>query len=452
MTIAAFLSSALLVGASAAPASVARQGRFRHKMLSMAMWMVLIVAPLQAFVGDMHGLNTSNISPRKSPPLKDIGRIRGEATPLILFGLPDMEQERTRYAVEIPALGSLILTHSLNEQVPALKSFPKAERPNSTLVFWSFRLMVGMGVLMIVLGLAALWLRYQRRLYHARPFLSFCAVDGASRSGGDPRRVGDHRSGEATGRLWTAAHRVCAQHAANEPESAAVLLWSTARYSAWLQLYAAADQKAASDRRAPEDGRPARPLSATGGTVTGRGGSLMGIDLSLIWFVIIVFATLMYIVMDGFDLGIGILFPAIQDPLERDIMVNSVAPVWDGNETGWSGGAGLFGAFPLAYAVIADARRFLSHLLIGLIFRGVAFEFRFKATPVHKSFWDWLFSSRAPARHVYTRIVVGAVINGFPVSERTFSGGALDWFTPFNLFCGIRLVVAYAMLGSTGWS
>lgn len=177
----------------------------------------------------------------------------------------------------------------------------------------------------------------------------------------------------------------------------------------------------------------------------------MGIDLSLIWFVIIVFATLMYIVMDGFDLGIGILFPAIQDPLERDIMVNSVAPVWDGNET-WLvlGGAGLFGAFPLAYAVIADALAIpLTLMLIGLIFRGVAFEFRFKATPAHKSFWDRSFFAGSLLATFAQGIVVGAVINGFPVSERTFSGGALDWLTPFNLFCGIGLVVAYAMLGST---
>jgi len=116
----------------------------------------------------------------------------------------------------------------------------------------------------------------------------------------------------------------------------------------------------------------------------------MGIDLSIIWFVIIVFATLMYIVMDGFDLGIGILFPFVRDGHDRDVMVNSVAPVWDGNET-WLvlGGAGLFGAFPLAYAVIIDALTIpLTLMLIGLIFRGVAFEFRFKATPAHRPFWD----------------------------------------------------------------
>jgi cytochrome d ubiquinol oxidase subunit II len=117
----------------------------------------------------------------------------------------------------------------------------------------------------------------------------------------------------------------------------------------------------------------------------------MSIDISVIWFVIIVFATLMYIVMDGFDLGIGMLFSVVHDGEERDVMVNSVAPVWDGNET-WLvlGGAGLFGAFPLAYAVITDALVIpLTAMLIGLIFRGVAFEFRFKAVPSHRTFWDY---------------------------------------------------------------
>ena len=177
----------------------------------------------------------------------------------------------------------------------------------------------------------------------------------------------------------------------------------------------------------------------------------MGIDLSVIWFVIIVFATLMYIVMDGFDLGIGILFPAIQDADDRDVMVNSVAPVWDGNET-WLvlGGAGLFGAFPLAYAVIVDALTIpLTLMLIGLIFRGVAFEFRFKATPAHRPFWDKAFLSGSILATFTQGVVVGAVLNGFSVTGRSYSGGPFDWLTPFTLFCGVGLVVAYALLGAT---
>ncbi|ESS59645.1 cytochrome d ubiquinol oxidase subunit II [Kosakonia cowanii] len=177
----------------------------------------------------------------------------------------------------------------------------------------------------------------------------------------------------------------------------------------------------------------------------------MGIDLPLIWFVIIVFSTLMYIVMDGFDLGIGILFPVTRDGHDRDVMVNSVAPVWDGNET-WLvlGGAGLFGAFPLAYAVITDALTIpLTLMLIGLIFRGVAFEFRFKATEAHRPFWDKAFLSGSLLATFSQGVVVGAFINGFKVTGRTFSGGALDWLTPFNLFCGLGLVIAYALLGAS---
>ena len=104
----------------------------------------------------------------------------GEATPLILFGIPDMEQERTKYALEIPYLGSLILTHSLDKQVPALKSFPKEDRPNSTVVFWSFRVMVALGLLMITLGVVSLWLRFKGRLYQSRPFLWFALLMGPS--------------------------------------------------------------------------------------------------------------------------------------------------------------------------------------------------------------------------------------------------------------------------------
>lgn len=177
----------------------------------------------------------------------------------------------------------------------------------------------------------------------------------------------------------------------------------------------------------------------------------MGVDISVIWVAIIVFATLMYIIMDGFDLGIGILFYFERDPQSRDVMVNSVAPVWDGNET-WLvlGGAGLFGAFPLAYAVIIDALTIpLTAMLIGLIFRGVAFEFRFKATPSHRKFWDYSFAGGSLLATFSQGIVVGAMINGFEVEGRRFVGSSLDWFTPFNLFCGLGLMVAYSLLGTT---
>lgn len=178
----------------------------------------------------------------------------------------------------------------------------------------------------------------------------------------------------------------------------------------------------------------------------------MDIDLPLIWFVIIIFSTLMYIVMDGFDLGIGILYPFVKSNADRDLMMNSVAPVWDGNET-WLvlGGAALFGAFPLAYAVILDALAIpLTLMLVALIFRGVAFEFRFKADEDHRYFWDRAFLVSSVVATFVQGVVVGSVIEGFPVASRAFTGGAFDWLAPFPLFCGFGLVIAYALLGC-GW-
>lgn len=180
----------------------------------------------------------------------------------------------------------------------------------------------------------------------------------------------------------------------------------------------------------------------------------MGIDLPLIWFVIIVFSTMMYVVMDGFDLGIGILFPLVKNSRDRDLMMNSVAPVWDGNET-WLvlGGAALLGAFPLAYAVILDALAIpLTLMLLGLIFRGVAFEFRFKATPEKQHIWDKAFIGGSLIATFTQGMVVGAFIHGFPVTGRSYSGGPFDWFTPFALFCGLGLVIAYALLAVPGSS
>ncbi len=177
----------------------------------------------------------------------------------------------------------------------------------------------------------------------------------------------------------------------------------------------------------------------------------MGIDLTLLWFAIIIFATLMYVVMDGFDLGIGILMPLTKNKTERDIMVNTVAPVWDGNET-WLvlGGAALFGAFPMAYAIVLEALSIpLILMLVALIFRGVAFEFRFKASTGHRDFWDKAFIIGSIVATFTQGIAVGALIQGINVEGRHFIGTSLDWLTPFSLFCGLGLVAAYALLGCT---
>jgi cytochrome d ubiquinol oxidase subunit II len=177
----------------------------------------------------------------------------------------------------------------------------------------------------------------------------------------------------------------------------------------------------------------------------------MGIDLPIIWAVIIAFSLMMYVVMDGFDLGIGILFPFVRNRADRDTMVNTVAPVWDGNET-WLvlGGASLMAAFPLAYSVLLSALYLpLVLMLAGLIWRGVAFEFRFKAEEVHKPFWDKAFAWGSYIATFSQGVCLGAYINGFAVTGPSYVGGVFDWLTPFSLFTGLGLVVAYALLGST---
>ena len=175
MVIAAYLTTALLVGASGAWHLLrGRDNPAVRKMMSMAMWMILLVAPVQAIVGDFHGLNTLKHQPAKLAAMEGHWQNHpGEAVPLLLFGIPDMEEERTRYAVGIPHLGSIILTHTMDGQIPALKDFPREDRPNSLMVFWSFRLMVGLGLLMIALGDWSLFLRRGGRLFANRAFQRF---------------------------------------------------------------------------------------------------------------------------------------------------------------------------------------------------------------------------------------------------------------------------------------
>ncbi|WP_448093037.1 cytochrome ubiquinol oxidase subunit I [Pseudomonas lini] len=182
MATAAFVATAFFVGASAAWHLLrGRDNPAIRRMLSMAMWMALIVAPLQAVIGDMHGLNTLKYQPAKIAAIEGHWENEGnEPTPLILFGLPDMKAEKTRFALEVPYLGSLILTHSLEKQIPALKSFPPEDRPNAAIVFWTFRVMAGLGMLMIAVGLWSLWLRQRGTLYQCRPFLYLALWMGPS--------------------------------------------------------------------------------------------------------------------------------------------------------------------------------------------------------------------------------------------------------------------------------
>ncbi len=173
-------------------------------------------------------------------------------------------------------------------------------------------------------------------------------------------------------------------------------------------------------------------------------------ELSFIWAGIIAFAILLYVILDGFDLGVGILFPFARSEKERDLMMNSVAPVWDGNET-WliMGGGGLFAVFPLAYAVALPALYMpLILMLLALVFRGVAFEYRWR-TKRWKGVWNQAFFWGSVIASLMQGIALGALVQGIKVENRAYAGGWWDWLTPFTMLTGVAVVVGYVLLGST---
>jgi cytochrome bd ubiquinol oxidase subunit II len=173
--------------------------------------------------------------------------------------------------------------------------------------------------------------------------------------------------------------------------------------------------------------------------------------LTLVWACLIAFAVLAYVLLDGFDLGVGILFAVERREEDRDLMVNSVAPVWDGNET-WLvlGGGGLFAMFPLAYAVIMPALYpVIIAMLLSLVFRGVSFEFRFRAISARgRAWWDTAFLAGSTLAAFCQGLALGGLLQGIRVDNRTYAGGWWDWLTGFTILCGVALVIGYALQGS----
>lgn len=177
----------------------------------------------------------------------------------------------------------------------------------------------------------------------------------------------------------------------------------------------------------------------------------MILDFVPIWTLILGLGVFLYVLLDGFDLGVGILYGFAPDKDSRNLVMNSIAPIWDGNET-WLvlGGVGLLAAFPLAFAIIIPAVYFpILIMLLALVFRGVAFEFRYRDAE-HLTFWDRAFHYGSAVATFAQGIVLGAFIQGFSVTGRAFSGGSFDCFTPFSIFTGIALLFGYALLGA-GW-
>jgi len=174
------------------------------------------------------------------------------------------------------------------------------------------------------------------------------------------------------------------------------------------------------------------------------------VDLPTVWAFIIAFAIFAYVAMDGFDLGVGILFPWLPIGRERDTAMNSIAPVWDGNET-WLvlGGGGLLAAFPLAYSTILSALYApIVAMLLALVFRGVAFDFRWR-DPGHRAYWDIAFAVGSIGAAFTQGITLGALLQGIAIEHRAYAGGWFDWLTPFTVLVGASLICGYALLGAT---
>lgn len=275
MTIAAYLATALFVAASGAWHLL--RGRATpavRTMLSMAMWMLVVLAPLQIAVGDAHGLNTLHHQPAKIAAVEGHwSNEPGQGVPLILFGWPDMAAETTRYAIEIPHLGSLILTHSSHGQFPGLSEFRPQDRPNSTIVFWSFRIMVGLGFLMLALALWGAWLRWRGRLYDSRRFLWFATLMGPT---GLIAILAGWFTTEIGRQPWVVYGVMRTEHAVSNHSALALsstLILFIVMYCAvfgtgiryMLKLVATGPSRDDNEESVPDRGqalRPARPLSA----------------------------------------------------------------------------------------------------------------------------------------------------------------------------------------------
>ena len=175
------------------------------------------------------------------------------------------------------------------------------------------------------------------------------------------------------------------------------------------------------------------------------------LDLPLIWGFLIATAVFLYALLDGFDLGCGILFLFAPSDKCRDRIMNSIAPFWDGNET-WLilGGGGMFAAFPVAYAILMPALYLpVIFMLLGLIFRGVAFEFRFKSSEEHRKIWDIAFHAGSLLAAFMQGVILGNFVQGIEVNGRSFAGGPLDWANGFSIVTGLSLIFGYALLGAT---
>ena len=460
MVLAAYLTTALVVGGVGAWHLLRdRIDAGARKMFAMAMGMIVAVAPIQIVAGDLHGLNTLEHQPAKIAAMEGHFETRRGA-PLILFGIPDNAAEETRFAVEVPRLGSLILTHHWDGEVRGLKAWPADQRPNPEILFWSFRLMVGLGFAMLGLGA---WAASCGSGAGSTAAAGSCAPRWRWRRPGFVAVLAGWVTTEVGRQPWTVYGLLSTADSVAPLQTPAVASSLVAFVLVYFAVFGAgAFYLLRLMRQPPEAGPrieeigPTRAAGVTPGpaveqdVIRRNEERAMGLELSFVWAGLIAFAVLAYVVLDGFDLGVGILFPLIEGEANRDLAMNTVAPVWDGNET-WLvlGGGGLFAVFPLAYAVVMPALYApITAMLLALVFRGVAFEFRWR-TRRGKFLWDLSFFGGSLLATFAQGVALGALVQGIAVENRAYAGGNWDWLTPFSLLTGVALVVGYTLLGAS---
>ncbi len=335
---------------------------------------------------------------------------------------------------------------------------PRENWPPVAVIFWSFRIMVGLGFLMLGLGLFSLWMRWRGTLYESRLLQMFAMAMGpagfvAVLAGWFTTEIG-RQPFTVYGLLRTAdSASPLAAPAVGSSLVAFVVVYFIVYAAGLTYLFRLMASPPHHGEQGPKPCTgPRRRHHARSRCSGGRICAMTaGIDLATVWAFIIAFAVFVYVVMDGFDLGLGVLFPLFPNKSDRDVIMNSVAPVWDGNET-WLvlGGGGLMAAFPLAYAVLMPALYTpMVAMLIGLIFRGVAFEFRWRTTQSERNRWDIAFAGGSLLATLAQGVALGAILQGVHVEGRHYAGGWWDWLTPFSILTGLALVVGYALLGAT---
>ena len=466
MLLAAFLTTGMCVAATGA--WYVLRGIHRAEARVMLHWglgLVAVLIPIQLFFGHLTGLYVLKHQPAKFAAIEARWKTQQPASE-VLIAIPDETNERNLFAIEIPKLGSFIASGNWTAREIGLEAFPPEDRPPVLIPFFGFRIMVGMGLIMLAVSWFGNFLRWRGRLETTRWFLWGTFLVVPDRLHRHPDAAGSPpRSGASRGSCTACCAPGTRSRRRSRPATCCSRSPATFSSTPWsisfgmYYIYKLLRKGRPATAKAIPGATGSRPMAfadsaetATGSKLADRRDDAMEpSNLALFWAGVIAVAILLYVILDGFDLGVGVLFGTTRDEAHRVRMMDTIAPFWDGNET-WLVviGAGLFAAFPDVYAVFLGAFYLpVLLLLFGLIFRGVAFEFRYRSERMRR-LWDWGFFLGSTVVAFVQGAAVGAMMRGIPVVDGQYAGSPFGWLHPFPILTGIGLVLGYALLGA-GW-